>query len=147
MAGHRQGWLNGCWVPGIGEPALFALPGTVRTELSRTPPGRGDSSQHPICSVGKSYCTSQGVGVRKPHKEAILQLTYRWRMSGVFHRCLPRKLAGGTQSPEILQTSCTQQRPPPKGSISCSASTNVIHVCFLSSFWLLLLRFGPFPAP
>ena len=77
MAGHRQGWLNGCWVPGIGEPALFALPGTVRTELSRTPPGRGDSSQHPICSVGKSYCTSQGVGVRKPHKEAILQLTYR----------------------------------------------------------------------
>lgn len=46
MAGHGQGGLSGCWVPGTGEPALFALPGSVRAELrgGGTLQGRGDAS-------------------------------------------------------------------------------------------------------
>lgn len=82
-----QGWLYGCWAPSTVEPALFVLPGTVWAEPRE---GRHQLACHLLC--GKSYCTSWGVGVRKPHEKAKLQLSAcRWWVLGVFHGRLPRK--------------------------------------------------------
>lgn len=100
LEGTRQG-ISRAGPVAAGCQALVSQPCLHYQALSelnqgRTLQGRGDSSQHPICSVGKSYCISQGLRVRKPHEQSISWLSpRRWWMLSVFHGRLHRKLEGG----------------------------------------------------
>lgn len=74
-SGHQQGWPSAAGFQAlVSQPCLHyqALSGLNQ---GRTLQGRGNSSKHPICSVGKSYCISQGLHVRKPHEQSRLQLS------------------------------------------------------------------------
>lgn len=77
LEGTWQGWPRaaGCQAL-VSQPCLHYQ---ALSELNQggALQGRGNSSKHPICSVGKSYCISQGLHVRKPHEQSRLQLSPR----------------------------------------------------------------------
>lgn len=133
MVGYQQGWLSGCWVQGVGQPASWA---PSELNQGRIPWGRGGFSL--LCRKVTPYFP--GGGCQESMWTVRLAIVSLQRMSvSVFHGHLQRKRAGGPQPAEHSPHLLSPEQTPPK-LISVPLLPQICSGLLSLTLWLLLLR-------